>query len=125
MSVNLSAKQLNSPDLIDLMQTAVRNTGIDPSNVQIEITETSIVDEHSAAYKNIHSLKDLGFRFAIDDFGVGFASLNYLQKIPAHVIKIDQSFVQKALASDKNGELVKAIIALGKNLNKEVIAAVC
>jgi len=122
MSVNLSAKQLNSPDLIDLMQTAVRNTGIDPSNVQIEITETSIVDEHSAAYKNIHSLKDLGFRFAIDDFGVGFASLNYLQKIPAHVIKIDQSFVQKALASDKNGELVKAIIALGKNLNKEVIA---
>ena len=122
MSVNLSAKQLNSPTLIDMMQTAVNKAAINPSNVQIEITETSILDESSIAYKNIHSLKNLGFRFAIDDFGVGFASLNYLQKIPANVIKIDQSFVQKALASDKNGELVKAIIALGKNLNKEVIA---
>ena len=122
MSVNLSAKQLNSPDLVDLMKESVKNAGISAANVQIEITETSIVDESSSAYKNIHSLKDLGFRFAIDDFGVGFASLNYLQKIPAHVIKIDQSFVQKALASDKNGELVKAIITLGKNLNKEVIA---
>ncbi len=122
MSINLSGKQINSPNLIDMMQNAVKNAAVNPANVQIEITETSVLEESSIAYKNIHSLKDLGFRFAIDDFGVGFASLNYLQKIPAHVIKIDQSFVQKALASDKNGELVKAIISLGKNLNKEVIA---
>ncbi len=122
ISVNISAKQLNLPNLPGMVQAAAASSLLAPASIQIEITETSFLDEESTAFKNIHALQKLGFRFAIDDFGVGFASLSYLQKIPANVIKIDQSFVRKGISCNKNCELVKAIIALGKNLNKEVIA---
>lgn len=122
ISVNLSAKQINSPQLVETLQKAINSSGVRPQKIQIEITETSFLDESGLAFKNIQKLKSQGYRFAIDDFGVGYASLSYLQKIPANVIKIDQSFTQQALTSNRNSELVKAIIALGINLNKEVIA---
>ena len=122
ISVNLSAKQLNAPHLPDILERCLQHSAVQAKKVQIEITETSFLAKDSLAFKNIQNLKEQGFRLAIDDFGVGYASLSYLQKIPANVIKIDQSFTRQALTSAKNGELVKAIISLGRNLQKEVIA---
>ena len=122
ISINLSAKQLNAPGLVDILHNTVRSIGVPYENIQLEITETSIIDDNNIALKNLFKLSDLGFRLAIDDFGVGFASLSYLQKIPASVIKIDRTFVQQAHTSPQNSGLVKSIILLGKNLDKEVIA---
>ena len=122
LSVNLSAKQLNAPGLEEALRNTVQRSGIPYEKIQLEITETSIIDDSNIALKNLFKLSDMGFRLAIDDFGVGFASLSYLQKIPASVIKIDRTFVQQALTSKQNSGLVKSIILLGKNLDKEVIA---
>ena len=80
-----------------------------------------MVDE-KVTVRNMEALSKLGFRFAIDDFGVGFASLVYLQRIPAHSIKIDKSFISCIGKDPKNRELVKSIILIGKNLHKDVIA---
>ena len=122
ISVNLSAKQLNAPGLVDILHNTVRKIGVPYEKIQLEITETSIIDDSNIALKNLFKLSDMGFRLAIDDFGVGFASLSYLQKFPASVIKIDRTFVQQALTSKQNSGLVKSIILLGKNLDIEVIA---
>jgi len=105
-----------------MLDSLVRKCAIPHNQVQLEITETSILDERNSAMKNLFRLDKMGFRLAIDDFGVGFASLSYLQKIPASVIKIDRTFIKEATGSQKNQDLVKAIIALGKTLGKEVIA---
>jgi len=122
ISINLSAKQLSAPKITDLLYTTVKNAGIQPEEIQLEITETSIIDNSHLPTNNLFRLSDMGFRLAIDDFGEGFASLSYLQKIPASVIKIDKTFIQQSLTSTENRDLVKAIILLSRNLKKEVIA---
>lgn len=122
ISINLSAKQLSTSNITAMLDTLVRKCAIPHNQVQIEITETSILDDSGSAMQNLFRLEKMGFRLAIDDFGVGFASLSYLQKIPASVIKIDRTFIQQSTADQKTQDLVKAIIALGKNLGKEVIA---
>jgi diguanylate cyclase (GGDEF)-like protein len=122
ISVNLSAKQLRSPQLVKTLSNLVKSTGIDPGKLQLEITETSYMVDEKVTVRNMEALSKLGFRFAIDDFGVGFASLVYLQRIPAHSIKIDKSFISCIGKDPKNRELVKSIILIGKNLHKDVIA---
>ncbi|MEJ2054893.1 MAG: EAL domain-containing protein [Calditrichaceae bacterium] len=122
ISVNLSAKQLRSPQLVITIDKLIKTTGIDPKYLQFEITETSYMDDDSNTIENIQELTRMGCHFAIDDFGVGFASLVYLQKIPAKSIKIDRSFINCIDQDSKNNELVKSIIQIGKNLNKDVIA---
>ena len=122
ISVNLSAKQLRSPQIVKTIDKLIEHTGINPKHLQLEITETSYMDNESNTIDNMNALTDLGCHFAIDDFGVGFASLVYLQKIPAKSIKIDRSFIKSINEDSKNKELVKSIIQIGKNLNKDVIA---
>ncbi len=122
ISINLSAKQLDTPQIVSELEQAVLKALLSPRQVQIEITETGIIKDSAIAFKNLYILAEMGFRLAIDDFGVGFASLSYLQKIPASVIKIDKTFIQQSLTSTKNRDLVKAIIVMGQNLKKEVIA---
>jgi diguanylate cyclase (GGDEF)-like protein len=122
ISVNLSAKQLRDPLLIKKLFDLAHDSGIDPQCLQLEITETSYMGDEKNTIKNMEELTKLGFRFAIDDFGVGFASLVYLQRIPAHTIKIDRSFINCIDENEKNRELVKSIILIGKNLKKDVIA---
>ncbi len=122
ISINLSAKQLDAPQIVSDIEQAVQKALLLPKQIQIEITETGIIKDSNLAFKNLYQLAEMGFRLAIDDFGVGFASLSYLQKIPASVIKIDKTFIQQSLTSSKNRDLVKAIIMMGQNLKKEVIA---
>ena len=122
LSINFSAKQLRSSSVIKRLERILRSNNFDPYHLQLELTETSYLDEHMEIRDNINQLEKLGIKLAIDDFGVGFASLSYLHKVPASTIKIDKSFIKYLSTSPKHKELVKSIILLGKNLNKDVIA---
>jgi diguanylate cyclase (GGDEF)-like protein len=122
VSINFSPKQLRSDRMISNLKRNITELDYDPSYLQLEMTETSYLDDEQAVIHNMEKLKELGVRLAIDDFGIGFASLVYLQKVPAETIKIDKSFIQYVNSSEKYKELVKSIILMGKNLNKDVIA---
>lgn len=121
-SINLSAKQLQSTKILSKIKSAVDYYSINPANFQLEITETSYLEDQSQIYTILNELKDMGFKIAIDDFGSGFGSLVYLQKIPATAIKIDKSFVIHLSDNKDDKQLVKSIISLGSSLNKEIIA---
>lgn len=122
VSVNFSVKQLYSDDLIIVIREALEKFDIAPQNLQFELTETSYLAENEQIRKNLDQLEELGIKIAIDDFGIGFASLIYLQKIPATTIKIDRSFIQKINTNDEYKQLVRSIILLGRNLKKDIIA---
>jgi EAL domain-containing protein (putative c-di-GMP-specific phosphodiesterase class I) len=108
--------------MIASVERIIRDLKYDPANLQLELTETTYLDDEEEVIQNMEKLKKLGVRIAIDDFGIGFASLVYLQKVPATTIKIDKSFIKYVCSSEKHKELVKSIILLGKNLKKDVIA---
>lgn len=121
-SVNFSARQLRYPDIVTRLEKFVKEEGVNPQDLQLELTETAYLDKQVEVINRIKQLEDLGFRIAIDDFGVGYASLVYLQKIPASTIKIDRSFISDMHKSEEHEAFVKAILTLGRNLNKDVIA---
>ncbi len=122
LSLNASPKGLHSEDFSRNLQNALLRNQLNPKSLQIEITETSLLDNDALTQRNLTALAGMGIKLAIDDFGTGYASLNYLQRIPAHTIKIDRSFIDRVNVDPKNQELVKAILLIGKSLNKELIA---
>jgi len=122
ISVNFSAKQMRSANTIKKVETILDSVGMDPRKLQLELTETNYLDEHSDITNNLLAIKKMGIKLAIDDFGVGFASLSYLHKVPASTIKIDKSFIKYFSTRKEHRELVKSIIVLGENLEKDVIA---
>jgi len=122
IAINLSAHQMKSPHLVKKIENIIKNTNIDPQDLHLELTETSFLDEELHVIKNIDAIEHLGIKIDIDDFGVGFASLKYLQKFPVSTIKIDRSFIQNLNYSNEHRRLVESIIILGKNLNKDIIA---
>ncbi len=122
ISVNFSAKQMKSPDIVPKIEQIMKNTHIDPEDLHLELTETSFLDEGIQVLQNITDIEKLGLKIAIDDFGVGFASLKYLQKFPVSIIKIDRSFIKNINLSHVHKKLVESIIVLGKNMNKDIIA---
>jgi diguanylate cyclase (GGDEF)-like protein/PAS domain S-box-containing protein len=119
--VNISAKQLASLDLLHMVEAAVRELPR-PSCLGLEITETDIVPDDEISRRTMDALVDIGVRLAIDDFGTGYASLSYLWRFPAHVVKIDQSFVRR-MGTDREADLlVKAMIDMAHSLEKDVVA---
>jgi EAL domain-containing protein (putative c-di-GMP-specific phosphodiesterase class I) len=122
VSINLSAKQLKASNVVRRITNTLNYLHLDPQKIQLELTETSYLDDHSTVLNNIEKISELGLGLAIDDFGTGFASLSYLHRIPATAIKIDKSFIQYLNTSDYHKELVKSIIILGQNLKKDIIA---
>ena len=122
VSVNLSAIQLRAPNIVEKIENILKAAKMDPHNIQFELTETSFVEDRVEIARNMMKLNNLGIRLAIDDFGIGFASLVYLQRIPASVIKIDKSFIQHLSTSREHRQLVRSIIHLSANLEKDVIA---
>jgi diguanylate cyclase (GGDEF)-like protein len=122
VSINLSAKQLKASNVVRRITNTLNYLHLDPDKIQLELTETSYLDDHSTVLNNIEKISELGVGLAIDDFGTGFASLSYLHRIPATAIKIDKSFIQYLNTSDYHKELVKSIIILGQNLEKDIIA---
>jgi EAL domain-containing protein (putative c-di-GMP-specific phosphodiesterase class I) len=118
----VSAKQLKNKNIIEKFEDALNNIDIKPENLRIEITETSFIDYDKSVMDNLHKLRDLGIKLAVDDFGVGFASLSYLQRLPVSIIKIDKSFIQKVGLNEEANDFIRSIITFGKSIDKEIIA---
>jgi diguanylate cyclase (GGDEF)-like protein/PAS domain S-box-containing protein len=119
--VNVSARQLTSLALIPTVERAVQ-TLPRPSALGLEVTETDVVPDDDMSRRVMDALIDIGVKLAIDDFGTGFASLSYLWRFPAHVVKIDQSFVRRMLDDDDARVLVRAMIDMAHSLGKTIVA---
>ncbi|CAN5131076.1 hypothetical protein BH18ACI2_BH18ACI2_26920 [soil metagenome] len=122
LSVNLSGKQLAQPDLFEQMYQVLRDIEITPDCLQLEITESVIMENAEEAIEMLTRLKELKLRLTIDDFGTGYSSLSYLHRFPVDMLKIDRSFVSRMIGSAENAEIVRTIITLANNLNMAVIA---
>ncbi|MFO1376358.1 MAG: EAL domain-containing protein [Steroidobacteraceae bacterium] len=122
VAVNVSARQLQSSDLVAEVTRAVEESGLSPGNLVIEMTESVVMQNTELTLRKLQRLKALGVRIAIDDFGTGYSSLSYLHRFPIDILKIDRSFVQR-LGEERDGaELARAIITLGDALGLEVVA---
>ncbi|MBR2514574.1 MAG: EAL domain-containing protein [Halomonas sp.] len=122
ISVNVSVRQFHEGDFVNDVVTVINETGIDPTKLQLEVTETLLLDKLEQTVERMHALRKLGISFALDDFGTGYSSLAYLKQLPLDVLKIDQSFV-KDLPDDSNDvAIVQTIIALANSLGLDVLA---
>ena len=122
ISVNLSGKQLATPGLIEIIKAVLNESGINPTCLKLEITESVIMDNANVAADILGQLKALGVRLAIDDFGTGYSSFGHLHKFPIDTLKIDRSFVNQMELSSESAEIIKTILVMAHNLNKEVVA---
>ena len=122
MAVNISPKQFWQADLLDAIEQVLTETGFDPQLLELEITESAIMQDAEKAIETMRRIRELGIKLAIDDFGTGYSSLSCLQRFPLSKLKIDRSFTRNILAGERRGALVEGIMALGRTLNLEVIA---
>ena len=122
VSINLSARQLGEPELVQQVSDALARSGVEPGCVWFEITESALVMDVERSSDVLYALRGLGVRFAIDDFGTGYSSLNYLQRFPAEAIKIDRSFVRGLREGSDDEAIVSAVTHLGHSLNLLVTA---
>ena len=122
MSVNISARQLAQPDFVDEVLTIIRAAGVDPADIVLEMTETSMLQDIAATRSKLQELRDAGIGVSIDDFGTGYSSLSYLQQFPVTTLKIARDFVDVDSHDSDAWELASAIVALGRTLRLSVIA---
>ena len=122
VSVNLSTQQFQQPALVDMIRDILNKTGLNPRYLEIEITEGTAIRYIDLAVPNLRGLHELGVSLSIDDFGTGYSSLNYLKRFPVHKLKIDQSFIRDVTRDPDDQAIVKAVIAMGHNLQLRVIA---
>jgi EAL domain-containing protein (putative c-di-GMP-specific phosphodiesterase class I) len=122
MSVNISARQLAQPDFVDEVLTIIREAGVDPTEIVLEMTETSMLQDIAATRSKLQELRDAGIGVSIDDFGTGYSSLSYLQQFPVTTLKIARDFVDVDSLDSDAWELASAIVALGRALRLSVIA---
>jgi diguanylate cyclase (GGDEF)-like protein len=121
MSVNLSGRQFAQPELVEQVRGILEETGLDPATLEIEITESVLMDQTEAGIRTLRLLRDLGVRLVLDDFGTGYSSLSYLKHLPLDTIKIDRTFVA-GLDGDTDRAIVEAVIALAHGLHISVVA---
>ncbi|PWT91307.1 MAG: hypothetical protein C5B55_08350, partial [Blastocatellia bacterium] len=121
LSVNFSGKQFMQPDIIEQIKATLRETEFDPSLLQLEITESAVIENTKTVTELILQLRSLGIRLSMDDFGTGYSSLSYLHNFPIHTLKIDRSFISNKGDSGDN-EIVRTIIMLARNLGLDVVA---
>jgi EAL domain-containing protein (putative c-di-GMP-specific phosphodiesterase class I) len=122
VAVNLTMWNLEAQELPEQIEALLRDTGVSPKNLELEITETSIMSDPQRVIRTLNQIRQLGVRFAIDDFGTGYSSFAYLTKLPVSCIKIDKSFVQNIETDHDCSVIVKSIIDLGHNLGLKVVA---
>jgi diguanylate cyclase (GGDEF)-like protein/PAS domain S-box-containing protein len=122
VAVNLSARQFADCDLVPEIEAVLRDTGLDPSCLELELTESLFMSDVTLAVELLHRMKSLGVKLSIDDFGTGYSSLSYLSRFPIDVLKIDRSFVSDITHDANDAAIVASIIALAHNLRLSVIA---
>ena len=122
MSVNISSAQLNHPAFFNMIIDTIDNTKIHPANLELEITETSLMQSIDSSISILGELEKRGVRIALDDFGTGYSSLNYLRIIPLTTLKVDKSFIENICSVSKEEAIIKSIIEMAHSMNLEVVA---
>lgn len=122
MAVNVSPHQFRSPDIYDRVVSALNDSGLHPRWLELEITESMLMDNVDASIAKMQQMRDLGCGLAIDDFGTGYSSLSYLGRFPITTLKIDRAFVHDVQENQNTAEIARAIIGLSKGLDLEVVA---
>ncbi len=122
LAVNLSPLQIKAPGAALGIINAIRQAGLDPSRLELEVTESLLLDDHDATEHFIHDLSAIGIKFALDDFGTGYSSLSYVQKYPFSKIKIDRSFVSGSNVGRKTDAIIRAVAELGSKLGMDIVA---
>ncbi|MDJ0862213.1 MAG: EAL domain-containing protein [Gammaproteobacteria bacterium] len=122
VAVNLSALQFQRPELVETVATVLADTGLPPRYLELELTESSIMSDPTAACEVLRALDGMGVQLAIDDFGTGYSSLSHLKRFPLHRLKIDRSFVAGVTTDANDAAIARAIIALARSMSLEVVA---
>ncbi|CAG1021024.1 partial putative signaling protein, partial [Patescibacteria group bacterium] len=122
LSVNVSAQQFNDTNFLNLVRKAIIESGLEPENIELEITESMLIGDARFIDLQLNQLKKMGVKLAIDDFGTGYSSLSYLKDFPIDMLKMDKSFVTGMTIDSKNARLASAIIEIGHSLKQLVIA---
>lgn len=122
MAVNLSARQFKDKEIVKLVYDVIEETGINPNNLELEITETIALDDIEYTIATIQELRKIGVNFSLDDFGTGYSSMNYLKRLPVSNLKIDKSFLDTVMEDTCDQKIIQTIITLARNLDLFVIA---
>ncbi len=122
VAVNLSPRQFQEENLVSVVRDTLRETGLVPEALELEITEGVVMENEENALTILREIDEMGVQLAIDDFGTGYSSLHYLKQFPLHTLKIDKSFVDNIPADDENVAIATAIIHMGKSLGLKVVA---
>ncbi|MGD8785435.1 MAG: EAL domain-containing protein [Thioalkalispiraceae bacterium] len=122
MSVNISARQFSSDDLVNTVKRVLRKTGLAAEHLELELTESMFVEDTEHAISVMHDLKSLGVSLSIDDFGSGYSSLSYLKQFPVDYLKIDRTFIRDLTSNPKDASIITAISGLAQSLDLEVVA---
>ncbi len=122
IAVNLSARQLREVSFVPMMVRVLKECGVKPEGLEIEITESMLMTDSAKAIVALGELHEMGLHVAMDDFGTGYSSLSYLKKFPIDTIKIDRSFVADIATDEDDAEIIKTIINMGRTLNRKVVA---
>ncbi|MFP5247770.1 MAG: putative bifunctional diguanylate cyclase/phosphodiesterase, partial [Thermoanaerobaculia bacterium] len=120
VAVNLSPRQFQDPNLVATIETVLAETGFPPQHLDLEITESTAMQNVELSLSILHRLKEMGIRISIDDFGTGYSSLSYLKRFPIDTVKIDQDFVRDLTTDD--AAIISAVISMARALNLRVIA---
>ena len=122
VSVNVSAMQFKSPHLVTTIMSALAESGLDPRRLELEVTESIMLDPGGLVLSILRDIRGIGVRVALDDFGVGYSSLGYLRSFPFDRIKIDQSFIRGASSDAVGRAIVRAVASIGQSLGMATVA---
>ena len=122
LSVNLSAHQLADAQIVDAITSIVHDSGLDPTRLVLEVTETALIEDPDAVAERLRRLRDGGIRLAIDDFGTGYSSLSYLRQFPFDILKIDRSFVETITETHRHPTILLGLLEFGRRLGMQVVA---
>jgi predicted signal transduction protein with EAL and GGDEF domain len=120
VSVNLSAKDFHSRDVVEKVRNALERSGLAPHRLEVEVTETALLDDKSSTGNYLNEIKALGVRIALDDFGTGYSSLSYLHTLPLDKVKIDRSFLLDVTHSARSLELLKGVVNLSRGIGLQI-----
>jgi diguanylate cyclase (GGDEF)-like protein/PAS domain S-box-containing protein len=122
VAVNISAQEFRSGQFVQEVQDALKNAGLDPKYLELELTETGLMQHDKPVVQTLGRLRAIGIRLAIDDFGTGYSSLSYLTRFPIDTLKLDQSFLNDIIVDSDREIIVEAVVSLGRKLKKKVLA---
>ncbi|MCR4727894.1 MAG: bifunctional diguanylate cyclase/phosphodiesterase [Lachnospiraceae bacterium] len=122
LSINISSIQYNRPDFVSKVLSAVKKYGMDPEELELEITESVLIDDFKLVIQKMYELRDYGIKVSLDDFGTGFSSLSYLKGLPIDTLKIDKSFIESVTSDEASKVITEAVINMSKRLGFETVA---